>query len=190
MFMRLTLFLLTLLTFTPTTPLQQWTQTTQTTLDSLLALFRYEKNERYEDHGHYTYPTLLTTPNQSRCFLQADVADNGRITLRSYYVGLRPIEHHIVRCSAGDLYMQKEGSFHSFQVDNYREILTICDEDALAILRFIDAHQDASIRVSLSPLPSTPQPSMPYTYTLTKKDKHALVTTYQLYLLMQLYLAK
>ena len=52
-------------------------QTLLPQVDPLLKKFRYEKDERYEDHGQYVSRLLQTTSNTERCFIQGDPAAFG-----------------------------------------------------------------------------------------------------------------
>lgn len=153
-------------------------QTLLPQVDPLLKSFRYEKNEKVEDHGQYVHRLLQTNSNTQRNFIQAYVSDDRRITIKSYCYGNNAIQHHHLKVSAGEVYMEREGSLHVFEVEGVHEILTIEQEDALALLRFITEHMDERIMV-------TAYGRSRITYYLQTNEKQALAQTYHLAMLMQ-----
>lgn len=146
-------------------------------VDPLLKAFRYEKNEKAEDHGHYVHRLLQTTSNTERNFLQAYVSDDRRVELKSYYFGTQPIHHRSVELSAGEVLIAKEGSPFSFEAEGVHEIVTIEQQDALSLLQFVAEHFDERILVKASGASRV-------TYYLQENEKKALRDTYQLALLM------
>lgn len=148
-------------------------------VDEMLRTFVYEKNETYEDHGHYVHRLLKTSSNTSRCFLQAYVSDNRITSVRSYYYGARPINHTTLVLSAvgeeGVLF-RTSGHLHSFDVEGVHETVTIEGDDALAVLRFIDGYGDGKIRIQLFADSETPKA----TYYLSDTEKQALRETFAL----------
>ena len=69
-------------------------------LDALLPRFKYEKDERYEDKGHYVHRLLRTTSNTSRNYIQTYVRDDGHTLVRFYYYGERSLGFEKVVLSA------------------------------------------------------------------------------------------
>ena len=65
-------------------------------LDALLPQFKYEKDERYEDKGHYVHRLLRTTSNTSRNYIQTYVRDDGRLN-----ASLREIKEKALITDAG-----------------------------------------------------------------------------------------
>lgn len=145
--------------------------------DSLLKLFRYEKNEQWEDHGRYVHRLLQTSQNTQRNYLQPVLQDNGVLSMQSFYYGSRAIEHHTVKLSAGEVWVAKEGSNHTFEAEGIHEIVTIQGDDALQLLRFIAEYQHDRVLVTL-------QGKQKATYYLQKNEKQALTDTYHLALVM------
>lgn len=145
--------------------------------DPLLKTFRYEKNDKVEDHGHYVHKLLQTGSNTSRNFLQAYVSDNRRTTVQSYYFGSRGIGHTAVRLSCDGVFVHKEGSCHSFEAEGIHEITSIQGDDAIELLQFIANNKDKRILVSAEGKQSAK-------YYLNDKEKQALTDTYQLAVLM------
>lgn len=159
-------------------------QATLPLVDPLLRRFEYEKNEQYEDHGHYVHRLLRTSSNPTRCFLQPYVSDDFRTTIRSYYYGAKPIRHTRLVLSADSVTYAAEGSLHIFQTEGAHEILTI--EDAAIVhdlLRFIDAYSAGRIRVQLFS-ESEPNARPKTTYYISDNEKQALIDTYALSVLM------
>lgn len=146
--------------------------------DSLLTFFRYEKNEKAEDHGHYVHKMLVTSANTSRNFLQAYVADNRRLSVQSYYYGSGAHDQYGVRIADGDLYVEVEGSNYAFDVEGRHEILTVTDDDALRLLAFVAERETARLKV-------TSLGKRTVQYILSDKEKRALADTYALALVMR-----
>lgn len=153
----------------------------QPTIDPMLKNFVYDKDERYEDHGTYTHRYLRTTTNTSRCFLQASMTDDCRLVLRSFYFGANPIRHTAVMLFADSAQVRLQGDNHIFESEGYHEILTLEGDDALSVLRFINAYADSRLKIQLfndkNDLPKA-------TYYLADGDRKALIDTYALYVLM------
>lgn len=149
-------------------------------IDPLLKDFRYEKNEQYEDHGHYVHRLLTTTSNDRRCFLQAYVSDNRETTIRSYYYGLRPIHHKSIVLSADSVEHRFEGSNHTFEAEGYHETLSLSGNDALDVLRFLSGFAESRIRVQL--FGDSDKPAA--TYYISSRDLSALLSTFQLGIMM------
>ena len=143
--------------------------------DNLLKSFRHEKNDKYEDHGRYVHPLLITDRNTSRCMLQAEVTDESRLTLKSFYFGNKNINHTSVRLSCEDDENTQQGSNHSFQAEGWHEILTFNEEQARQLLNFISANKNGRIKVTLLG-------DKNYIYYLQNNEKEALEKTYQLYI--------
>ncbi len=159
----------------------------QATLDSLLpqakALlndrFYYEKNEAYEDHGHYVHRRLRTAYNAERNYVQTYVTDDFRILVKLYAIGSRPLLPIKATFSAGELYNDFTGSSHSFEQEEWHDILTLEDTTALAALHFIDLYRSETITVRIKGKTNS------RTFRLSDRDKQALLDTYQLGCLMQ-----
>ena len=145
--------------------------------DPLLRLFRYEKNERYEDHGRYVYRSLNTDLNTTRCFLQAYVTDQRETTVKSYYYGASAIEQHSITLSSENVKTTQTGDNHTFTSGAQHEILSLANNASLELLNFISSHCNAPIQV-------TQEGKTTHSFWLTDNEKEALEKTYQLGLLM------
>lgn len=152
-------------------------QTLLPQVDPLMKAFVYEKDDKAEDHGHYVHRVLRTTSNTQRNFLQAYVRDNKQVSLTSYFYGSHPIHHNHIKLSVGELYLDKEGSLYSFEVEGVHEMLTVENADALQFLQFVAEH--ASERVLV-----TAYGASKVTYYLNDTEKNALTQTFQLAVLM------
>ena len=69
------------------------------------------------------------------------------------------------------------GNLHTFEEEGFHEILTLNDEDAVQLLKFVDAYSSSKISVKLAG-------KIKYTYTLSDKDKPALIETLRLQTVM------
>lgn len=145
--------------------------------DKLLKEFRFEKNDNYEDHGHYVYRNLQTGWNTNRCFLQAYVSDDRKTSVKSYYYGAKQINQSSVALQAGDAEIELRGQNHAFEVEGWHEILTLDGEQALEVLNFISSHLAERIRI-------TAKGNSKAVYYISDSEKEALDKTYRLGLLM------
>lgn len=149
--------------------------------DILLKHFRYEKNDRYEDHGRYVHRLLATGSNTSRNFLQAYVRDDRLTIVKSYYFGAAQVGQTSITLSADNEDSRYTGSNHSFNAEGWHEIMTLEDATALQLLNFVSTHQSARIRVR----GEGDKPAKAWVYYLSDKEKTALTETYQLGFLMK-----
>lgn len=149
--------------------------------DALIKHFRYEKDEKYEDHGRYVHRLLVTGSNTSRNFLQVYVRDDRKTIVKSYYFGSYPVQQQSVTLASNGEEVRFTGSNHQFEVEDWHEIMTIEDEYALQLLNFISAHTNDRIRVTGQGL----KPNHTWVYYLNTKEKQALSDTYQLGWLMK-----
>lgn len=152
-------------------------QTLLPKLDSALQCFHFEQNEQYESHGRYTYPTLLSSRNNARCFLQAQVNDQGVVTVKSWYYGSKNIDHSQIRLVADSVFTEFGGSRYAFESEGKYEIVTFKTEESMQILRFIDSYANHRIKVTL-------HGANTYSYYLDEQRKNALVATLRLALMM------
>ena len=150
-------------------------------VDELLRHFRYEKNEQYEDVGRYVHRLLATNSNTSRNFLQAYVRDDRETIVKSYYYGNKAVAQQTLVLQSNGEQQQFSGSNHYFQVEGHHEIMTLENEQALALLNFVSAHMQSKIRVE--GIGSKPYNN--WVYYLNDKEKEALSQTYQLGWLMK-----
>ena len=149
--------------------------------DKLIKQFRYEKNDNYEQHGRYVHRILSTNSNTSRNFLQAYVRDDRETIVKSYYYGNKAVAQQTLVLQSNGEQQQFSGSNHYFQVEGHHEIMTLENEQALALLNFVSAHMQSKIRVE--GIGSKPYNN--WVYYLNDKEKEALSQTYQLGWLMK-----
>ena len=149
--------------------------------DSVMRYFRYEKNEKYEDHGQYIHRLLTTNSNTSRNFLQAYVRDDRKTLVKSYYYGATEVNQRAITLSSEGEELHFAGSNHSFEAEGWHEIMSLEDETALQLLNFISAHMQQRIRVS----GEGSSPTKAWVYYLNDKEKQALSDTYLLGWLMK-----
>lgn len=155
--------------------------------DSLLSVaqellkknFVYEKDDRYEDHGHYVHRLLRTSTNTGRCYLQTYATDDYRLQVKVYLVGTQPLYPQSLGLSAGEVHTSQSGASHSFEAEGWHEMLTLSDEAALEVLRFIDAYQSNRVLATINGQKGK------YKFYLSDRDKQALIDTYALGQVMQ-----
>ena len=144
--------------------------------DSLLALFQYKKNEKYEDHGYYIHKHMQTAGLGQRIYLQTFVTDDLKTVVRSMYFGSK-IEHTTVTLSADSVSSRFEGEPYYFEAEGNHEMVTLSNDDAVALLQFVNAYADSRIKVKLSGKRS-------YAYFLNTKDIQAMLETLRLQVVM------
>ena len=149
--------------------------------DQLIKRFKYEKNEKYEDHGKYVHRLLSTGSNTSRNFIQAYVLDSRQTVVKSYYYGTYQVNQQTLRLSANGEETAFSGRNHHFQDGAHHEIMTFDEDNALAVLNFINTHQNSKVRVE----GIGDKPTRNWVYYLNDKEKEALSDTYQLGFLMK-----
>ena len=148
-------------------------------LDALLPRFKYEKDERYEDKGHYVHRLLRTTSNTARNYIQTYVRDDGQTIVRFYYYGERALGFEKVTLSVDELEDTFTGDVHAFEAEGWHETLTIEGDEALRCLHFVDSYRDERVRVALCGSKSRA------VYYLSANDKSALMETYRLGMVMR-----
>ena len=150
-------------------------------VDILLKQFRYQKNDKYEDHGRYVHRLLEIGSNTSRNFLQAYVRDDRQTIVKSYYYGSHAVNQQSLVLSANGIESQFAGSNHSFEAEGWHEVMTLEDDRALELLNFISAHISDRIRVK----GQGAKANHTWVYYLSDKEKDALSATYELGWLMK-----
>ena len=141
--------------------------------------FVYEKDEQYENHGHYVHRLLRTTSNTGRCYIQTYATDDYRLLVKVYLIETKAIYPQTLALSVGENYVSQPGLTHSFEAEGWHEILTLEDMAALDILRFIDGYREEQILATISGTKGK------YKFYLSNRDKQALIDTYQLGQVMQ-----
>lgn len=149
--------------------------------DQLIKRFKYQKNEQYEDHGKYVHRLLATASNTSRNFLQAYVTDDRKTVVKSYYYGSYQVNQQSVTLKANAEESMFRGRNHHFQDGAHHEIMSLDEDNALALLNFISTHQNARVRIE----GMGDKPTRNWVYYLNDKEKEALSDTYQLGWLMK-----
>lgn len=142
--------------------------------DLLKKNFVYEKDERYEDHGHYVHRLLRTTSNTGRCYIQTYATDDYKLQVKVYLIGSKALLPKRLKLSVKDVYTSQIGSSHSFEAEGWHEMLTLHEEAALEALRFIDGYRSERVLATIEGEKGT------YKFYLSDRDKQALIETYQL----------
>ncbi len=136
--------------------------------------FVYEKDERYEEHGHYVHRLLRTTSNTTRCYIQTYATDDYQLQVKVYLVGSKPLYPESITLSSGDVHTTQIGSAHSFEAEGWHEMLTLQNQTALEALRFIDGYCSERVLATINGKKGK------YKFYLSDRDKQALVDTHQL----------
>ena len=154
--------------------------------DSIKRLFRYERDEAYEDAGHYVYRALRIEANVDRTYLRAYVDDNADFYLISNFTADYALHHTCVKASVGDTYATTDsidtGSPLNHAFDDggmHWEIVTFRNEVAGNVPVFIAQYAGERIKITLQGGRSR------YSFYLTDTDKKALAETYNLWVAMK-----
>ena len=154
----------------------------QAEIATALKSFRSEDDSSYLSEVRYVHRLLRTENNALRCYLQVKVGESGDVFMKSTYCG-RSIKHNTVELQSKDFSLKSMGSnFHAFTVDNVQcETLLFSQDDAWALLRFLEEHSQESIKVVLGGSSSS------YPYYLMESERKALAETYALSVLLSDY---
>lgn len=151
----------------------------QEDVNALLPQFKYEKQDRYEDHGRYVHKLLRTDLNTERCYLQVYVTDDFHLILKSHYKGTTPLHIQSIELQVDSLTQLYPGDTHEFEAEGYYEITTLNEANAIPLLTLIDANSASRERIRLVGTKSS------YRFYLSDRDKQALIETYRLAVLMK-----
>ncbi len=143
-------------------------------VDPMLKSFKYIKDERYENHGHYIHKLLQSTSNTSRNFVQAIVNDDFTANVKCFYYGAGKINIQSVTLEADSMQANYGGSSFAFESEGWHETLTLSGENAREFLKFIDAYPTSRICVVMQGAKTK------YRYYLSENDRKALMETHQL----------
>ena len=149
--------------------------------DSIQKQFRYEKNDTYENIGHYVYKALRIEANIGRTYLRAYVDEHADFYMISNFTGNYTLQHTRIKASVDDMYATTDSIAtdsplnHSFN-DNgiYWEIVTFKNEASGNLPVFIAQYAQERIKITL-------QGKRNYVFYLTETDKKALSETYNLW---------
>ncbi|WP_287828880.1 hypothetical protein [Bacteroides sp.] len=134
--------------------------------------YKLEKDEKYQEIGHYIIPEQVIEKNLNRSFLRFQVNEKGVMSMTSIYSGKGAIHHHTVKVTAPD------GSFAETPMSNdtfVTENLGITSEKSDfkmgqddGLINFIILNKDKSLKVTFIGDRS-------YNFTLHKTDIKAAV---------------
>lgn len=129
--------------------------------------FKFYKDVKYEDTGHFEHRLLVTEKGVNRCYLKPEVDERGTVSVASHYIGAHA-EHTGFAVVVGDYAISTGEDLDISKFDDeetYHEIMTPSDEKSLDMMRFIAEHADERVRVILE--------GKPYTYYLNTSEKQA-----------------
>ena len=143
----------------------------------LVKSFLHERDTNYEDIAHYIFPQMLTIRNTARCFLQAQVNDNGEMVVKSFYTGKKITQEYItISAVESDEQATARGDSYEFDDGNWHSILTIDNTQSAEVLNFISANTENRIKITLN--------EKDYSYFLQDNEKKMLQATYRLGILL------
>ena len=137
---------------------------------SMLQHFSYEKDERFQDEGSYTFPSQTSSLNTRSSYLAARVTESGTAYLTSQYRG-RKLAHNSIKVSAAGSFVSCDSLFSSRTYTslgaNNERIDFVYGKDG-GIMDFITAMQGEKIEVELSGGKGS------YKYRLSSNDAKAI----------------
>ena len=142
----------------------------QKELEAIKGKYVFEKDEEYQQMGHYLCPSQVLEKNLHRSYLRFQVDENGIMSMTSIYCGARSIHHTAVKVTAPD------GSFAETPVarDSYETTVLgekiekaefTTDRDG-GVIRFLCLNSDKEIRIDYLG-------GQPYTTRMTPADRQA-----------------
>ena len=146
-------------------------QVKQLQLDSIRSEFVLEKDTAYQEIGNYFHPSQVVEKNLSRCFLRAQVSEQGVMTLTSIYHGGHNLHHVAVKVSVGDSFAETPSSKDSYESSQLGQKTEKADyllgEDG-GVIDFIVTNADKNIKVQFLG-------DKNYRTTMQSNDKKAFV---------------
>lgn len=139
--------------------------------------FLFEKNEKFQQYGTYTYKLLRTEWNLERNYLKPYTDEIGQMCVTAHYCG-KPIGYDRIRLSVDDIFAESRPAAgsdkHTFADLGVTHETVLFRADLLGELPdFWTAHQSDKVKVTFVG-------QRDYSYTLTKDELQAFVATYQL----------
>ncbi len=139
--------------------------------------FIFEKNEKFQQYGNYTYRLLRTEWNLGRNYVKPYTDETGQMFVTAHYCG-KTINYDRIRMSVGDIYAESSAASESDR--NTFTDLGTTHETALFrsellgdLPEFWTSHQNDKVKVTFVGTRN-------YAYTLTADELKAFVATYQL----------
>lgn len=158
-------------------------------VNAMTPKFKFFKDERYEDVGHFEHRLLRTEQGVGRCYLKPTVDEHGNASLASYYVGGEAkhdgfrLEMDSVSVSCMDIPQENISRFDD--EGTYHEIMQATAERSSELLEAIAAHSDSRIKVVLVKRSESGVESDGYTYYLTASERKALAECHLLHRSLQ-----
>lgn len=139
--------------------------------------FLFEKNEKFQQYGTYTYKLLRTEWNLARSYLKPYTDETGQMYITAHYCG-KPIDYDRIRLSVGNIFAESEPAAsndkNTFTDLGITHETVLFAPDMLGTLPdFWASHQDEKVKASFVG-------KRTYSYTLTKDELQAFTATYRL----------
>lgn len=137
--------------------------------------FKFYKDEKYEDIGHFEHRLLVTEKGVGRCYLKPTVDEHGVVSVTSHYIGAKA-SHTGFSVSADDIGISADTDTDISSFDDegtFHEIMTPSADRSLDIVRFVSENADNKVKVSLL--------GKPYFYYLNASEKTAFRETFVLH---------
>jgi hypothetical protein len=150
-------------------------------MDSIFQYFTFDKTEPYQNEGEYVHRAIARANNPTATYLKTHLKDSGEVFLISIYCSWQDCPYQSVRVSSGDFFVASpeislyKASNYAFSDGSLRwRMLLFSEKESLEIIRFIAAHADEEITVSLLGKDCS------HEYVLEEKYKKAIHDTYYL----------
>ena len=159
-------------------------------MTALLPRFKFFKDERYEDIGHFEHRLMSTERGVNRCYLKPSIDEHGAATLSSFYYG-NDQQHIGFRLEIDSMIVDS----HEIQFENitkfddageYHEILQLTPEQSTQFLQTLYTYRDSRIKVALYENSTAANADaaghrVRYTYYISNVERIALAESYQMH---------
>lgn len=149
-------------------------------VDEIIKDFELVKDEEYQTDGTLVYKHDPNRESQTKSCIRIYITEEGELVMLSVYCGSNAIQHESIKLTASD------GTFAMSEVipydgaRNYRykingqniETITYNEPKTLGIAQFVIGTKGAPIKVSYDG-------KRPYSYTLEKSSRKAIVESYR-----------
>ncbi|MDR0873789.1 MAG: hypothetical protein LBN27_10065, partial [Prevotellaceae bacterium] len=150
-------------------------------MDSIFRYFTFDKTEPYQNEGEYIHRDIARANNPTATYLKAHLKDSGEVFLISIYCGWQDCPYQSIKVSSSEFFVASpeislnKASNYAFSDGSLRwRMLLFSEEESIEIIRFVAAHANEEITVSLSGKDCARE------YVLDEKYKKAIRDTYYL----------
>ncbi len=157
----------------------------QASQKDLLSEFRLQKDEEYQEEGHYVYKKDRNAGSVNRSCLRIQVTEDGQMQLMSVYSGATKLDHESVKVELPDGTFALTSVIPYDGANNYRfvnagvttEVVTYKGKEMRSVADLIYNSNGAKIKVSY-------EGKRPYSFVLDNSTRNAISASYELSMVM------